>query len=139
MGSSVLVDTSAWIEFFRHPESAVGEIVDELLSHDLAVICGVVRAELLQGTQTPAEYQQLDELLDALSEVAPPPDLWSQVARTGFHLKRNGVHKVGIPDLIIAVTVWHGDVALLTLDKHFQAIASVRPLHLVAPCWPSSG
>jgi hypothetical protein len=131
MDRVVLVDTSAWIEFFRSPDSPVGNLIDELLSHDLAAICGVVYAELLQGTRTVNEYSKLDGLLKALPLLAPGDSLWSKTAEAGFLLRRKGISGVGIPDLLIAVTAWDNDVGVLTLDEHFQSISQVRSLRLI--------
>ncbi|MEM3433109.1 MAG: PIN domain-containing protein, partial [Candidatus Methanomethyliaceae archaeon] len=65
--AKVLVDTSAWIEFY-HPqgELTVKQAIAEALEHeDVAVVAPVV-LELLSGTKTEADYQRLQEDLEVL-------------------------------------------------------------------------
>jgi len=136
MDSVVLVDTSAWVEGFRSPSSPVSNLVDELLSQDLAAICGVVQAELLQGTRTLSEFSELNDLLKALPFLTPGNALWSRIGEVGFRLRRKGFSGVGIPDLIIAATARDNAVRLLTLDTHFQQLSQVWPLRLIESFGP---
>ena len=45
----VLVDTCAWIDFFKSQTGSLGNQVAELIEVNQAAITGVVIAELLQG------------------------------------------------------------------------------------------
>lgn len=56
--ADVMVDSSAWIEFFRHGEGAVGDCVSRLLDEDRIALCGMVELELLQGAR-PRERRTL--------------------------------------------------------------------------------
>lgn len=132
----VLVDSSAWISFFRDPEAAVGALVDQLLEEERVAIVGVVRAELLQGARSEAELERLSVLLDALEPLPDPDTLWEQVARLGYDLRRSGVNGVGIPDLLVAVTAVAHRVPVLTLDADVRRIADVYPFRLVAVAAP---
>ncbi|MFC1706798.1 PIN domain-containing protein [Planctomycetota bacterium] len=132
MGDRVLVDTSAWIEFFRKGDSHVAGVVDQLLHNDLIAIPGVVRAEILQGARQHKEYDSLAKLIDALPRLNDPDDLWEQVSQLGFALRLKGLGGLGIPDLIIAVHARHHEARVLTLDRHFRAMADVVPLELLA-------
>ena len=130
MDEPVLVDTSAWVEFFRDTDSPISGVVDRLLEEELVVTTGVIRAELLQGTRSEREFDELAVLLAALPELDEPSRLWDEVARLGFRLRRAGL-SVGIPDIVIAVTARESGSRLLTLDRHFERIASVIPLKLL--------
>ena len=129
----VLVDTSAWIAFFRDPESAVGALVDRLLDEDCAAIVPVVRAELLQGARSEAEFERLGRLLGALELLREPDDVWDRVARLGYDLRRHGVNGVGIPDLLVAAAAVEHDVPVLTLDADFARVTAVCALRLARP------
>ena len=131
MVERVLIDSSAFIEFFREGDSDLAETVDQLLEARLAAVCGVVKAELLQGTRSEREFKRLGRMLDALPCLPEPDDRWSRVARLGFDLRRQGVNGVRVPDLLISVVALHADVPLLHRDAHFDAIiARVRGLRL---------
>ena len=45
----VLIDTCAWIDFFKSQTGSLGNQVVELIETNQAAITGVVIAELLQG------------------------------------------------------------------------------------------
>lgn len=45
----VLIDTCAWIDFFKSKTGALGNLVAELIETNQAAITGVVIVELLQG------------------------------------------------------------------------------------------
>jgi tRNA(fMet)-specific endonuclease VapC len=127
----VLVDTSAWVDFFRGRQP-VADVVDVLLGEERVVIHGVIRAELLQGTRSDRDFETLRGLLDALPALDEPSDLWVAVGRLGARARRAGVNGVGIPDLVIALVAEHNGVPLLTLDAHFQALAGNSELRLLS-------
>ena len=66
MTTRVLVDTSAWIDFFRRTEGEVGDTVANLVEEDQAVMTGPVLAELLRGVRSAKEGEELRVLLEAL-------------------------------------------------------------------------
>jgi predicted nucleic acid-binding protein len=55
----VLIDTSAWIDFFRETGGAVGDLVADLVRLDRAYLTGLVMAELLHGAKGKRETTQL--------------------------------------------------------------------------------
>jgi predicted nucleic acid-binding protein len=48
----ILIDTSAWIEFFRD-RGATAELVDAALREDEAAWCGPIATELRRGLRSP--------------------------------------------------------------------------------------
>ena len=46
----ILIDTSAWVEFLRNMVTSVCNLVDELLSDEIA-LCDPVRMEVLSGAR----------------------------------------------------------------------------------------
>ena len=128
MDELVLIDSSAWIDYLRVGNTATSTHVDQVLEFDAAAVCGLVKAELLQGARSASEYERLSLQLNALTQLDDPPSLWSDVAQLGFELRRSGHNGPRIPDLVIAVTALHHEVSLLTLDRHFKLIKELRPL-----------
>ncbi|MCI5219822.1 MAG: hypothetical protein D3914_11715 [Candidatus Electrothrix sp. LOE2] len=56
----VLIDTSAWIDFFRDTGGAAGDMVAELIQLDQAYLTGPVMAELLHGAKGKREMKNLE-------------------------------------------------------------------------------
>ena len=63
-----MVDSSAWIEYFRHGEGVVADTVDGLLEEDRALLCGEVEAGMLQGLRE-GEREEVADLFTALGYV----------------------------------------------------------------------
>ena len=128
----VLVDASVWIQFFRAEHSPQAATLDALLSAGPVAICAPIRAEVVSGARTQQRFQQLNALFDALIDLNPPADVWSQVTTNRFALARRG-HQISLVDLLIAVTAAAHRVPLWTLDEDFQQIAHVLPLMFYRP------
>jgi tRNA(fMet)-specific endonuclease VapC len=119
----VLVDSSAWIDFFRGRADAVRRL-DALLSDDRAATTGMIAAEVVSGARTRSELDELRSHFAALPQARPPDDLWDRVAESRFSLARQGVQG-HVVDLAIAVTAATSGHQLLTRDRDFVAIARV--------------
>jgi len=124
--SLVLVDSSAWIAFFRGDAGAIGR-VDPLLRDGRAAITGAVYAELLSGARTRSAFENLRTLLRSLDWLDEPPDAWDRVAEARFALARQGVQAF-LVDLLVAVTAAEAGAALLTRDRDFSRVTRVLPL-----------
>lgn len=116
----VLVDTSAWIEFFRKKEPYF-TIVSDLIDNDRACCIGLILAELLQGAKSKKELDVLKEFVHVFDFLPESSELWQKAGELSFVLQRKG-KKVGLSDCYIAAVTKSCDAGLLTLDKHFQII-----------------
>lgn len=126
----VLVDTSAWIEFFRGHRRR-GDEVDRLLDTGEASVCGPVLMELRRGFRTVAERRLVLGLIGACPVLAPPGDIWSEAGDLGYFLRRKGV-TVKSFDLLIAAHALAHEVPLLTADADFARMKKAGlPLQLV--------
>jgi len=113
----VLVDTSAWIEFFRKKEpyhSLVLGLVDE----DRVCCAGIILGELLQGARSVNELDVLKDFLHVFEFVPETPDLWEKAGELSFALRRKGA-PIGLSDCFIAVAAMASNAEILSLDKHF--------------------
>lgn len=125
----ILVDTSAWIEFFHGREPVAG-IVDQTLEADDVAVCGPVLTELRRGLRTPAERRRVLPLLSGCHLLAQPPSLWEEAGDLGFALARRGA-SVRTLDLLIAAYALSHSVPLLTTDADFARMRRAGiPLHL---------
>lgn len=116
----ILVDTSAWIAFFRNQGSAAAA-VDVALENAEATLCGPIVTEIRRGLR-PNERAQVLPLLEACPLLEQPEDLWVAAGDLGSHLARRGV-SVKTLDLLIATYALASRVPLLTTDADFRAIA----------------
>lgn len=126
--SCVLVDSSAWIDFFRGNAQAVARI-DILLAEDRAATIDLVIAEVTSGARTRALFDELSRHFAALPRPRTPDDLWARVAERRFALARQGT-QAHLVDLAIALSAADAGHRLLTRDRDFVAIAKVTALDL---------
>ena len=127
--TEILVDTSAWIAFFRGDNHAVGRI-DALVAENRASTTGVVYAEVLSGAPSLTIFHRLRATFEALDWIDEPGDLWDRVASARFTLARQGIQAT-VVDLVIAVTASEVGRSLLTRDRDFGYISQVVPLELI--------
>ncbi len=116
----ILVDTSAWIEFFRD-RPPLAAAVDELLAENEAALCGPVVTELGRGIRSARERAEVKELLGGCHLLAQPDDLWAEAGELGALVGRRGA-TVKSMDLLIATYALAHSVPVLALDADFAAI-----------------
>jgi len=125
MTEKILVDTSAWIEFY-HPKGspAVKEVLSAALAADEVAVVAPVVVELLSGAKKEADYRKLEEDLKALECL---PLGWEEAAVgavIAFKLARAG-KRVPVVDLLIAAAAKrHGYVVWHFGDQHFPVIST---------------
>ena len=125
--TKTLIDTSAWIDFFRNKLSPYAEIVATLIEQDAAVITGPVVAELLQGLKSQREGDALRELLNVIPYVEVTHNDWNTAGNLLGKLRRRGI-TVPLTDALIAVVAKRNGCNILTIDQHFD--------HLEIPLYP---
>jgi tRNA(fMet)-specific endonuclease VapC len=127
----ILIDTSAWIEFFRGRDPLAG-VVDEVLATNDAAICGPVETELRRGLRDERERRRVLPLLGGCQMLYQPEDLWSAAGELGFRLRRRGVTPKTL-DLLIAVYALSHKTALLTTDGDFVQMKKAGIPLLLSP------
>jgi len=130
MADKVLVDTSAWIDFFRKVDPGRHELVTILLREGHATGTGIVALELFRGAKTTKELKLVSELFENIEMVYQTPTTYSAAGRMGYELARKG-YTLSTVDILIAQIVIENDLSLLTLDQHFAIIAEHFPLKLI--------
>lgn len=124
---SVLVDSSVWIEYFKNGGI---EKLDRLIEEDLARINELILTELAPALMLRHETDVL-EGLQALSMIPLNVD-WEIVRDYQLMNLKNGINKVGIPDLIILQQVIDEKITLFSFDKHFQLMQSQLNFDLIS-------
>jgi tRNA(fMet)-specific endonuclease VapC len=116
----ILVDTSAWIDYFRKKEPLYS-VVSRLFEEDRICCLGIILAELIQGTRSREEIKTLKTFLQVFSFLEESGRLWEKAGELSFSLKKDG-KSIGLSDCYIAVAAEDEKAAILTLDEHFVAI-----------------
>ncbi len=112
----VLVDSSVWIAFFKGTEE--GKFLFPLLDTNQVCINDLILAELVPALNHKKELT-LVRLLESIERVDLHIDWDGIVAMQTINLK-NGLNRVGVPDLIIAQNALQNDIPLFSFDKHFE-------------------
>lgn len=129
--SSVLVDTSAWVEFFRPGgDPRYRNAISQLLDDNEAALCGIVLTELLKGARSEKEYRELEDRLSTLLYLTTTEILWKKAGRLASTLLRKGI-QVPTTDLLIATISIENRVPLLQKDRHFQILEKYTSLELM--------
>ncbi len=129
MDAKVLVDTSAWISFFRGKDPRLTEQISSLLESGRAVCTGIIALELINGAKGQKELQALSCLFDVTQHAAAGESTFFKAGRLGYELARKG-HTLSAVDLLIAQTAIENNLRLLTLDEHFRVIEKHGALDL---------
>jgi hypothetical protein len=122
----VIIDTSAWIDFFRRQMTPVGDVVAGLVERDEAMITGPVISELLQGLKNRKESETLGELLNVIPYIEVIRTDWEETGAILLRLRQRGI-SVPLTDALIAAVARRTGCGVLTLDHHFAHLEV--PLH----------
>ncbi len=123
--ANVIIDTSAWIQFFRYGTDAVSQLVAELVGKDQAVVTGVVLTELLQGIKTDKERRHLTTLFSSLPFIETVREDWQDAGEDLQALRRRGI-TVPLTDAVIATVAHRRGLSVLTTDPHFKSFTVNR-------------
>jgi hypothetical protein len=111
----VLVDSSVWIQYFRFGGI---EKLDRLLEEDLVCTNDLILSEL--GPSLIVQNKvEIWESLRALNRIPLRID-WDLIRGYQILNMKNGINKIGIPNLIIVQQVIEEKLSIFTFDKHFK-------------------
>jgi predicted nucleic acid-binding protein len=122
----VLVDSSVWIDFFKGNEILP---LERLIQEDLVCTNEIILCEILPYILLKKRNDIAQSLL-ALEKIALSID-WRIIQQYQFLNLRNGIDKVGIPDLIILQQVIDEKLTLFSFDKHFKLMKSQFEFELI--------
>jgi predicted nucleic acid-binding protein len=124
----ILIDTSAWIEYFRATGSAAAIEVRRLLSEesDRVVICEPIAMEILAGALDDDRHAKLERLVNGLRSLRIDDAHDFRSAATIYRTARRAGQTIrSINDcLIAAVAIRHG-ASVVHRDADFEAIAAI--------------
>ena len=125
----ILIDTSAWVEFFRDTGSVACNRVDELLGGEIA-ICDVVRMEVLAGARDERHLQNLRRLLARAVLIPTVPADYDEAASLYRHCRREGETVRKLIDCLIGSVAIRAGVPILHNDADFNVLARHTALRI---------
>jgi len=128
----VIVDTTAWIEFFRRDGDPAVKLAMKALVEALeATLCGPVEMEFLGGAR-PHERDRIQSRFDILPYLNNDQKLWREAATIYAKLRRKGA-TIPWNDVLIATLALKKDLRVYTVDPHFETMAQHLELRLYRP------
>lgn len=126
--SGLVVDTSAWIDFFNgRPVPAL----EAGLAEGAVALPPVVVAELVSGARREKQRAALEDLVRDLDVHETPLEHWIRVGELRRRLAERGI-TVSIPDAHVAQCALDRDALLLARDAVFTRIAKQTRLRVTS-------
>lgn len=123
---TVLVDTSAWIDYFRGGTDS--SRLDVLIDEDLIVTNDLILAELVPFLKV-RNQRKLIELLSSVRRLPLEID-WREIIEVQTRCLRQRLNGIGIPDLIIAQNAKQHGCEVFSLDGHFVLLRKLAGLRV---------
>jgi len=132
MGSLILADSSAWIEYLRATESDIDLQLDGLLKDGARVATtDLVLLEVLAGAQTQDKHDRWQSLLYACEYLRSQPPLDFEAAAAIYRTCRRGGETIrALSNCVIAAIAMRCKAAVLARDRDFDTIARHVELEL---------
>jgi predicted nucleic acid-binding protein len=125
MSSTLLVDSSVWIDHYRgRLDPAKLRVLTHAMQDHQAVLAPMVWLELVVGFRGPVEKTHLENIRAAVRWIELPDDIWTEAARNAGKLHAEGI-VLRMPDLLVITLADVMDFKLLHCNKDFD-----RPLKL---------
>jgi predicted nucleic acid-binding protein len=124
----ILADTSVLIGYFKGSSGLVYDTFDTIIENNIPFgICSVIYLELLQGSKTEKEFNQLKEYLQTIPfyHMKKGTQSYEESAFKYFTCRKAGVTIRSSIDLIIAQIAIENNLYLLHDDNDFIHISKV--------------
>jgi predicted nucleic acid-binding protein len=119
----IVVDTSAWIDYFRGIVAPHTDTLDVVLETNRIIIGDLIIAELLQGFKTNKEYIQVKNLIETLEyRDLVGKDIALKTADNFRSLRSKGIIIRKTIDVIIATFCMENGFELIHNDRDFDPI-----------------
>jgi hypothetical protein len=120
----VVVDTSAWIEYFRGGVLNVVKKVDRCLEQDLVGIGDLVYCEVMQGIRSPRERTRVSSLLLSLPQFDMVGFAMAEKSAANYRLLRSkGVTVRKTIDVLIGTFCAEHGLQIMHHDSDFDLMA----------------
>jgi hypothetical protein len=128
----IIVDTSAWIEYFRGGLPRVVNKVDLCLEQDLVGIGDLVYCEVMQGIRSPREEGEVSSLLLSLPQFEMVGFTMAEKSASNYRLLRSkGVTVRKTIDVLIGTFCAEHGLQLIHHDSDFDLMAKHIGLDII--------
>jgi predicted nucleic acid-binding protein len=130
----IIVDTSAWIEYFRNGMASVVSSIESSLSGNTIAIGDLIYCEVMQGIKIKKEREHVGELLLSLPRYNMVGFECAEKAAENYRLLRsNGITVRKTIDVIIGTFCAENKFQLIHNDHDFDLMAPCIGLELFSP------
>ncbi len=118
----MLIDSSAWIEFFRPGgiQLAKDRVSDELKKHS-AAFSDPIEFEVMSGCSRPGQRELVEDALRMSHCVGLERQDWIAATEANLKLRKKGI-QIAVIDLLLAVISIRVGLCILTRDSDFEII-----------------
>jgi predicted nucleic acid-binding protein len=123
---SYLIDTSIWVELFRHPHGGSGQAFRTLIESDAEPVlgCPPVRMELSLD-QNDLRRRRILQVYDGFETADIRAEDFDLAAELHRSVRRSGNTVRALPDCVIAAIALRNDAIVVHNDVDFDRIAQV--------------
>ena len=121
-----LVDSSAWIEYFKGNRKYL--FINDLIDSNAICTNDIILTELLPSIIHKKEHK-LAELLNCVRKYTLIID-WQKIRNIQLLNIKRGNNDIGISDIIVAQNCMQNELTIIAHDKHFGAMAKYIPLKI---------
>lgn len=128
----LLIDTSAWIDFFSGRCEELSYCVRTAVNENRVFTSALIVAELVSGAQTEEEAEDLEDKFSAFQRCSEDMTTFIEAAhvRRRFFARGQLQKKPGLADCFIAVIAKRNRCSLLTCDSHFMNLRQYIDIHI---------
>lgn len=120
----ILIDTSAWIEYFQGGTPSVVHKIETCLREEDVAIGDLIYCEIMQGLYSDADRRQVDDLLSGLPRFEMVGFEMAGKAAANYRLLRTkGVTVRKTIDVLIGTFCAEHDLTLVHNDRDFDLMA----------------
>lgn len=128
----ILVDSSVWIDYFRGLSTPQTDALDMILGTEPVATGDLILAEVLQGFQGEADFNQARTLLTSLVVIElVGPEIAIQAAKNFRKLRALGITVRKTIDTLIATRCIESGLELLHCDRDFDPFVKHLGLRVV--------
>lgn len=120
----LLIDTSAWIEYFNRPNSSIAQKVDLALEKDTVLIGDLIFCEFLQGIRHEKDFLKTAAYFNALQKVSLGGFELARASAQNYRvLRKRGLTVRKTIDVLIGTYCILEQIPLLHCDRDFKPMA----------------
>ena len=121
----ILIDTSAWIEFFRKGGNHdMREMVTALVIAGEAAWCEIIRLELWNGARGPSEISALERMISDTVLLPITAEVWRVADRLARSSRQAG-RTFPPGDLLIAACARYHGAGIVHKNRHFDQLKTL--------------